>query len=87
MSSPDPPQSIGETTESGRIDSFHDDETAVTEMTFLPDGRICLFGASREILELLGSLRLGDASLNSRLAALASSAHPSNPRSNSLDHA
>ena len=46
-----------------------DDETAITEITFLPDGRLCLFGASRELLELLGSLNLGDAALDIRLAA------------------
>jgi len=47
-----------------------DGETAITELTFLPDGRICLFGASREVLELLSSLNLGDASLDLRLAAV-----------------
>lgn len=51
-------------------EDLSDDETAITELTFLPDGRICLFGASREVLELLGSLQLGDAALDSRLAAL-----------------
>ena len=45
-------------------------ETAITEIMFLPDGRLCLFGASREMLELLDSLNLGDAALNSRLAAI-----------------
>lgn len=49
-----------------------DEETAITEISFLPDGRICLFGASREVLELLGSLDLGDERLNSRLACLPS---------------
>lgn len=47
-----------------------DDETAITEITFLPDGRLCLFGASREILELLGSLDLGDQALNDRLSVI-----------------
>lgn len=47
-----------------------DDETAVTEITFLPDGRLCLFGASRQILELLGALSLNDPALDARLAAL-----------------
>lgn len=50
-----------------------DDETAITEISFLPDGRICLFGASREVLELLGRLNLGDSALGSRLTSLQSS--------------
>lgn len=50
--------------------SLCDDESAITEITFLPDGRLCLFGASREVLDLLGSLNLGDAALDSRLAAV-----------------
>ena len=51
-------------------DDLCDEETAITEITFLPDGRLCLFGASREILEIIGSLQLGDPSLDSRRAAL-----------------
>lgn len=47
-----------------------DDETAITEITLLPDGRLCLFGASRQVLELLADLHLGDESLHLRLAAL-----------------
>lgn len=52
-----------------------DEETAITEITFLPDGRICLFGASHQILELLGELNLGDTPLNARLASV----HASTP--------
>jgi hypothetical protein len=33
-----------------------DDETNVTEIELLPDGRICLFGASREVLTVLDEL-------------------------------
>jgi hypothetical protein len=47
-----------------------DDETRTTEITILPDGRICLFGASRAVLEILGGMRLGDAALDQRLAYL-----------------
>jgi hypothetical protein len=43
-----------------------DDETRTTEISFLPDGRICVFGMSREVLELLGDLELGDPSLTRR---------------------
>ncbi len=53
--------------------SIADDETAITEISFLPDGRICLFGASREVLELLGTLNLGDDALGLRLTSLRSS--------------
>jgi hypothetical protein len=58
------------------IDDLCDEETAMTEITFLPDGRLCLFGASREILELMSSLQLGDTSLDSRLAALRTPPQP-----------
>jgi hypothetical protein len=37
-----------------------DDETSITELSFLPDGRIMVFGMSREVLDLLGELALGD---------------------------
>jgi len=50
--------------------SLLDDETSVTEITLLPDGRICLFGASREILNLLDKLRLTDTAFKERLAAI-----------------
>lgn len=49
-----------------------DAESSVTVITFLPDGRVCLFGASTEVLELLGELNLGDELLNSRLDAIRS---------------
>ena len=61
---------VGEQCDGETAITVCDEETAITELTFLPDGRICLFGASREVLEVLGSLNLGDASLDSRLAAL-----------------
>ena len=43
-----------------------DDETAITEISFLPDGRVCVFGMSREVLQLLGELSLGDPALARR---------------------
>jgi hypothetical protein len=43
-----------------------DDETSITELSFLPDGRICVFGMSREVLDLLGELALGDPALARR---------------------
>ncbi len=47
-----------------------DDETLITEITFLPDGRLCIFGASQQVLALLGELDLGDADLQKRCAHL-----------------
>ena len=78
MSSPDFPQLPDEPALPAGTESFCDEETAITEMTFLPDGRICLFGASREVLDLLGMLQLGDTSLDARLAALRTST-PNSP--------
>jgi hypothetical protein len=49
-----------------------EDETRTTEITILPDGRICLFGASREVLEILGGMDLGDPALDQRLEYLRS---------------
>lgn len=70
MSLPESPRFPDGASTPDRSDDLCDEETAITEITFLPDGRLCLFGASREILELMGSLQLGDTSLDSRLAAL-----------------
>jgi hypothetical protein len=47
-----------------------DDETSITEISFLPDGRICVFGSSREVLEVLESLELGDPELDARIEHL-----------------
>ncbi|MEK6260290.1 MAG: hypothetical protein AABP62_16860 [Planctomycetota bacterium] len=70
MSSPDPLSTAAATVPPREeCGGLCDDETAISEMTFLPDGRLCLFGASLELLELLGSLNLGDATLDVRLAA------------------
>jgi hypothetical protein len=42
------------------------EETSMTEISFLPDGRICVFGASIEIVDLLCRLNPGDESLRTR---------------------
>lgn len=47
-----------------------DDETSITEINLLPDGRICVFGSSREVLEILDELELGDAALAARVRHL-----------------
>ena len=70
MSSLDSPSTTAAASLHEDCERLCDDETAITEITFLPDGRLCLFGASRELLELLGTLNLGDAALDIRLAAL-----------------
>ncbi len=46
------------------------DETAITELSILPDGRIAVFGASWEVLDLLESLTLGDSRLETRMRYL-----------------
>lgn len=47
-----------------------DDETAVSEITILPDGRIFVLGASRPVLEILAVLGPEDAGLKRRLEHL-----------------
>ena len=37
-----------------------DDETAITEISILPDGRVCVFGASRHVLDVLAELESRD---------------------------
>jgi hypothetical protein len=37
-----------------------DDETDLSEITILPDGRVYVFGMSRQVLELLENLRAGE---------------------------
>jgi hypothetical protein len=49
-----------------------DDDCATSEINILPDGRICLFGASRQLLEMLDAMHLADPSLKSRIDRLRS---------------
>jgi hypothetical protein len=44
-----------------------DDETALSEITILPDGRMFVLGASRQLLEVLEILCPNDATLEQRL--------------------
>ena len=44
-----------------------EDETSLSEITIAPDGRVFLFGASREVLEALSQLVFRDADLDRRL--------------------
>ena len=44
-----------------------DDETTLSEITIMPDGRLYVFGASREVLDVLAELSPGDADLQRRV--------------------
>ena len=44
------------------------DETAITEITIRPDGRIYVFGMSQEVLHALAALCPEDATLQARMA-------------------
>lgn len=37
-----------------------EDESTLTEITLLPDGRVYVFGLSRQVLEILGELQSQD---------------------------
>ncbi len=55
-----------------------DDESTLTEITVLPDGRVYVFGASQPVLEALADLWPGDIDLQVRVQRLrALSAAPS----------
>ena len=40
-----------------------EDETRITEITIQPDGRVYVFGTSRQVLEVLEALHPGDEKL------------------------
>lgn len=44
------------------------DQTALSEITILPDGRVFVLGASRQVLEILEVLSPEDAALKHRLS-------------------
>jgi hypothetical protein len=47
-----------------------EDESSLSEISILPDGRVYLFGASRQVLELLQAIPLGDPALAERIDGL-----------------
>ena len=47
-----------------------DGETAVSEITILPDGRVFVLGAARQVLEILNVLNPRDAGLKQRLECI-----------------
>lgn len=44
-----------------------EDEKAVSEITIAPDGRIFVFGSSRQVIEVLDDLNLGGADFKRRI--------------------
>jgi len=50
-----------------QVPEIETDETAVTEIRIAPDGRMRIFGLSRELLALLCETGLADESLRQRL--------------------
>lgn len=47
-----------------------EDETAISEISILPDGRVCVFGASRQVIEALAVLDPDDLALRRRIERL-----------------
>jgi hypothetical protein len=47
-----------------------EDEPTISEINILPDGRVCLFGASQQVLEVLDAIPLGDLALKGRIERL-----------------
>ena len=50
--------------------TFADEETAISEITIAADGRIYVFGASFELLELLAVLNDRDVALQQRIVGV-----------------
>lgn len=51
-------------------DAILTEETAMTEITIQPDGRVYVFGTSREALEILNAINPQDARVRAVLAQL-----------------
>ena len=47
-----------------------DDEANITEIEILPDGRICVFGTSVSVIDVVSSLAVLDDRLQERLLAI-----------------
>ena len=47
-----------------------EDDSSISEINILPDGRVCVFGASQLVLEILDAIPLGDPALTSRIECL-----------------
>ncbi len=53
-----------------------EDDSTISEISILPDGRVCIFGASEQVLEILDAIPLGDPSMRSRIDCLRSVRSP-----------
>jgi hypothetical protein len=60
------------------------DETNLTELEIGPDGRVYVFGASPEVLQILDALRKQDESIRQRLGRIPQ--HPSVPAFTALSN-
>ncbi len=47
-----------------------EEDASISEINILPDGRVCLFGASQQVLEVLDAIPLGDPALRTRIDCL-----------------
>jgi hypothetical protein len=47
-----------------------EDDSSISEINILPDGRVCVFGASRQVLEVLDAIPLGEPALRDRIECL-----------------
>jgi hypothetical protein len=52
------------------IDVSLKDDSSISEINILPDGRVCVFGASQQVLEILDAIPLADPILQSRIECL-----------------
>lgn len=65
-----------------RIDAG--EETGISEVSIAPDGRVFVFGTSRQLLEMFADLGLADESWQRRLCAMAKADRSDTP-ARSLD--
>jgi hypothetical protein len=47
-----------------------EDESSISDIDILPDGRLCVFGASQPLLEALEAVAAGDPDLRNRIDSL-----------------
>jgi hypothetical protein len=47
-----------------------EEDAAMSEINILPDGRVCVFGASQQMLEVLNAIPLDDSGLQERVQCL-----------------
>jgi hypothetical protein len=62
------------------------DEEAITELEFMPDGRIFIFGASGEILDILNQIQQSRDSVVAERAVSTTTIAASGPRAEKSEH-